>query len=203
MPRPPIEERALATLRANQTKATCDQWRYAALIMRDGRILVEAFADSTRGLPPCDEVDHDIRETWMRDESLESMNYTFELDQEIAEELKQFYEENGIPIFCSPTRKGRYSVGLPTMIHKQNCIRSIHAEQNAIAWAAREGIAVKGGSMYSTMFPCQPCAKLIVQAGIVRVIAEYDHDSSGPSKFLFDDAEVGYEVVMDDQAYDA
>ena len=45
-----------------------------------------------------------------------------------------------------------------------------HAEQNAIASAARTGVTTKGGTMYCTTRPCSWCAKLIVCAGITKVI---------------------------------
>ncbi|MCO5760313.1 MAG: deaminase [Chromatiaceae bacterium] len=50
------------------------------------------------------------------------------------------------------------------------CIRTQHAEANAIAWAARKGIAVEGATLYVTLSPCLPCAKLIINAGIARVV---------------------------------
>lgn len=46
----------------------------------------------------------------------------------------------------------------------------IHAEQNLLAFCAKEGIATKGLTMYTTLSPCTNCAKYIVQAGIVRVV---------------------------------
>jgi dCMP deaminase len=49
------------------------------------------------------------------------------------------------------------------------CQRAIHAEANAIAWAARAGVSVSGGTMYSTHSPCQNCAMLIVSCGIATV----------------------------------
>lgn len=60
------------------------------------------------------------------------------------------------------------------------CIRTLHAEVNAIAFAARKGIAIGGGTLYTTLSPCLPCAKLIVAVGIVRVIyADSYRDESG------------------------
>src|SRR6185295_11943502 len=47
---------------------------------------------------------------------------------------------------------------------KQHCIRTVHAEANAIAQAAKFGAAVDDARLYSTMFPCFDCAKLIVAA---------------------------------------
>lgn len=52
----------------------------------------------------------------------------------------------------------------------QPCTRTIHAEQNAIAWAAREGIATRGGELHCTTEPCLDCAKLLINAGVVRVV---------------------------------
>ena len=48
--------------------------------------------------------------------------------------------------------------------------KSAHAEQNAIAQAARVGIAIEGSTMYVTDMPCGICAKLIVNAGIQKVV---------------------------------
>lgn len=52
---------------------------------------------------------------------------------------------------------------------KSGCARSIHAEANAIAFAARQGISTRGGTMYCTHSPCYDCAKLLGSAGIVKV----------------------------------
>lgn len=46
------------------------------------------------------------------------------------------------------------------------CIRTQHAEANAIAWAARKGIALQSATLYVTLSPCLSCAKLIINAGI-------------------------------------
>lgn len=60
------------------------------------------------------------------------------------------------------------------------CIRTQHAEANAIAWAARCGIAIEGASLYVTLSPCLPCAKMILTAGIQAVyFAEPYRDTSG------------------------
>jgi dCMP deaminase len=49
------------------------------------------------------------------------------------------------------------------------CIRTQHAEANAIAWAARKGIATERATLYTTVSPCLACAKLIVNSGIDEV----------------------------------
>lgn len=60
------------------------------------------------------------------------------------------------------------------------CIRTLHAETNAIAFAAKNGLPISGSTLYVTLAPCLPCAKLIVSAGIHEVYyyAEY-RDMSG------------------------
>lgn len=50
------------------------------------------------------------------------------------------------------------------------CQRAIHAEANALAWAARHGTAVGGATMYSTHGPCLHCAQLMACAGISCVV---------------------------------
>ena len=49
------------------------------------------------------------------------------------------------------------------------CVRTVHAEANVIAFAARYGISSEGTTLYTTMAPCFTCAKLIINAGIVAV----------------------------------
>lgn len=61
-----------------------------------------------------------------------------------------------------------------------HCIRTIHAEQNAIVQAALHGVSTEGASIYVSAAPCVTCAKLIIAAGICRVIyADKYTDSLG------------------------
>jgi dCMP deaminase len=48
--------------------------------------------------------------------------------------------------------------------------RGIHAEQNAIIQAAYHGVSIKGAALYCTNLPCAICAKMIINAGIVRIL---------------------------------
>lgn len=50
-----------------------------------------------------------------------------------------------------------------------HCIRTIHAEQNALMFCARKGISVEGAEAYITHNPCVHCLKLLIQAGIKKV----------------------------------
>ena len=53
-----------------------------------------------------------------------------------------------------------------------HCIRTIHAESNAILQCARFGVSTGGATLYVTHFPCLSCAKQIIQAGIGKVVYE-------------------------------
>jgi len=48
--------------------------------------------------------------------------------------------------------------------------RSLHGEQNAIAQAARHGISLKGATCYVTVRPCAMCMRLLIQAGVERIV---------------------------------
>ncbi|MDP3764174.1 MAG: dCMP deaminase family protein [bacterium] len=54
----------------------------------------------------------------------------------------------------------------PEGLVEQNCLRTIHAEINAIVQAARHGISIEGASIYLTHSPCVNCLKVIINAGI-------------------------------------
>lgn len=52
------------------------------------------------------------------------------------------------------------------------CTTAVHAEANAVAFAARYGTALDGGTMYTTVSPCVACAQLIINSGINRVVTD-------------------------------
>lgn len=56
-----------------------------------------------------------------------------------------------------------------------HCIRTIHAEANAILQCAKFGISTNGADIYVTHFPCLNCTKMIIQAGIKNLYYETDY----------------------------
>lgn len=56
-----------------------------------------------------------------------------------------------------------------------HCIRSLHAEQNALLQAALIGVSCDGATIYVTNQPCNSCAKMLINGGIQRVIYEGDY----------------------------
>jgi dCMP deaminase len=80
----------------------------------------------------------------------------------------------------------------------RHCIRTAHAEQNAICEAARMGIALDGGTLYCKMTPCYTCAKMIINAGIKKVICAQDYHAGTRSKEIFKQAGLEY-ILLDDR----
>lgn len=66
----------------------------------------------------------------------------------------------------------------------EHCIRTTHAEQNAIVQAARVGVSIDGATIYCTMVPCYTCIKLLINAGIKRIVADRDYHASQKTKDL-------------------
>ena len=85
---------------------------------------------------------------------------------------------NGTPSGCTPCNQGgcaRCQSSIPTGEAYDSCV-CIHAEQRAIARAARAGLSTAGATMYVTLRPCLPCLSLCLHAGILAVI--YDEEIS-------------------------
>ena len=65
----------------------------------------------------------------------------------------------------------RQQMGVPSGQRHELC-RAVHAEQNAIIQAATLGVSVEGGTIYVTHQPCSVCAKMIINAGINRIVVK-------------------------------
>ena len=53
-----------------------------------------------------------------------------------------------------------------------------HAERNAIYSAGLHGVSLKGGTLYSTLFPCAGCARAIIQSGVKKLVTRKPHADS-------------------------
>lgn len=67
----------------------------------------------------------------------------------------------------------------------KHCVRTVHAEQNAICQAARRGIGIQGATLYCRMTPCRTCAMMIINCGIVRVVCERRYHDGTESEAMF------------------
>jgi dCMP deaminase len=76
----------------------------------------------------------------------------------------------------------------------QHCVRTIHAEQNAICQAAKFGILLDGGTLYCKMTPCAVCAKMIINTGINRVVAQRRYRADQDTIKMFKKAKVKLKI---------
>ena len=67
----------------------------------------------------------------------------------------------------------------------QHCVRTLHAEQNAIIQAARFGIPLEGATLFCKMTPCRTCAMMIINSGIKRVVCEKHYHADKETIDLF------------------
>jgi dCMP deaminase len=72
---------------------------------------------------------------------------------------------------------------------RQEICRGLHAEQNALLFAAMAGADLQGAVLYSTHQPCLLCAKMIIQSGIKRIVFEGEYPDK-LAKEMFAEAEV-------------
>jgi len=81
---------------------------------------------------------------------------------------------NGAPSrigHCSDVGCLRQKQEIPSGERHELC-RGLHAEQNAIIQAAYHGVEIRGASLYCTNHPCIICSKMIINAGIERIVYE-------------------------------
>jgi dCMP deaminase len=65
-----------------------------------------------------------------------------------------------------------------------HCVRTLHAEQNAIIQAALHGVSIQGATAYVTHQPCLTCAKMIINAGIRRVVYAGSYPDEASRNFM-------------------
>ncbi|MEG1963920.1 MAG: cytidine/deoxycytidylate deaminase family protein [Clostridia bacterium] len=90
----------------------------------------------------------------------------------------------------------RMKLGIESGTRQELCY-AVHAEQNAIIQAAKQGISVQDSTLYCTHQPCVICAKMIINAGIKKVIYKYGY----PDDFslqMFKEAGVNIEQFKQD-----
>jgi len=84
-----------------------------------------------------------------------------------------------------------------------HCVRTIHAEQNAICQAAKLGVSLDRATLYCRMTPCRVCAMLIISCGIKRVVCERKYHDGSESEAMFADVGIAIEYKYTDvQSYE-
>lgn len=162
------------------TRSTCTRGQVGAVIVKDNHILSHGYNGAPPGQPHCTEVgcetltvqvvppehiDHVIPTGWV-----------YRVDHRL---------DGGMEL----VRLTRPVGGVVEL----GCQRIIHAEANALLYAARKGVPVEDARIYSTHEPCRKCAEAILAAGIIEVYYEQPY-RLGASQFL-EEANVLCEMV--------
>jgi len=79
----------------------------------------------------------------------------------------------------------------------EHCVRTLHAETNAICQAAKVGIPIEGATLYIKFTPCYNCAKMVVNSGIKRVVAQVKYHAGEKTLKLFKKAGIKFSLVED------
>jgi dCMP deaminase len=93
---------------------------------------------------------------------------------------------NGAPsglLHCSETGCLRDQLNVPSGERTELC-RGLHAEMNAMLQGARHGVRMEGATLYSTLVPCSLCSKMLINTGIVRVVAATEYPDTFAREML-------------------
>jgi dCMP deaminase len=92
---------------------------------------------------------------------------------------------------CGETGCLRENLNIPSGERHELC-KGLHAEQNAIIQAAVFGAAIEGGTVYTTLYPCILCTKMIINSGIKRIVLKEEYNDQLSKELL---KESGIEVI--------
>ncbi|MBL0717923.1 MAG: dCMP deaminase family protein [Alphaproteobacteria bacterium] len=137
------EEYYMAHAKLAGSMSHCIRHKVGAVLVRDSRVICEGRNGTISGQPDCCEMECPECNGGKIGSTLEASKTSPNIDNTCKE--------------C----------GGEGIITNQYVV---HAEQNLITFAAKEGIRTDGTTMYVTLSPCIVCAKLIIQSGITKVV---------------------------------
>lgn len=151
------------------TRSTCSKWMVGCVLVLDGRVVSTGYNGVVSKAEHCCDY-------WWR-EYLRSLKRVYEEDYHMLEDEKER------PVLDGEEEQG-FKLFLQSSIYRQahrewSKYNEIHAEQNAILFAARHGYGTANTSLYTSLSPCIECAKSIVAAGISRVYYGREKDDDG------------------------
>lgn len=72
----------------------------------------------------------------------------------------------------------------------KHCVRTLHAEQNAVIRAARNGVSLQDSTVYCTMEPCPNCTMTMISLGVYRVVAKHRYHAAHLSRMMLASADI-------------
>ncbi|WP_020008491.1 ComE operon protein 2 [Salinicoccus albus] len=88
-----------------------------------------------------------------------------------------------------------HCIDVGCLLEDSHCIRTIHAEINALLQCSKFGVSTEGASVYVTHFPCVHCTKSLVQAGIKNIFYAKGYKNHEYALNLLDKTGVNYERI--------
>lgn len=129
-------------------RSTCSRAEVGVVITRDGRILSSGYNGAPSGMDHCDH----------------SCDCAVRVDRCLVQH----------PPSCQCTLLNSDDHAEDCRAYKP-CTNVVHAEANAIAFAAKHGVGIQGAELHTTRVPCLTCAGMIINAGITRVVWGEEH----------------------------
>ncbi|MBF0814017.1 ComE operon protein 2 [Staphylococcus saprophyticus] len=87
------------------------------------------------------------------------------------------------------------------LLEDGHCIRTIHAEMNALLQCAKQGVSTDGATIYVTHFPCLNCTKSIIQAGIKTIYYAEDYHNHNYALKLLDQSGIEHTKIPFNQEH--
>lgn len=152
--RPTVDQVMMNSARLWKERSTCDRQHVGAILALGGRGIGTGYNGAPAGMDHC--------------------VHTLPYMPNVGADSQPHYKAVS-PLGAWPRGLGRAK--------EDGCRVAIHAETNAIAYAARHGVAVAGATLYVTLSPCYSCAQLMIAAGLYRVV--YDREYRDPAGIEF------------------
>jgi len=148
--RPNWDEYFMGFAKAAAKRASCDRKHVGAVIVVDKQVVATGYNGSVRGMDHCNDYGH-----------------RFILDQDTT-----YCGPCGMDFFhyASTGESCPKDTGKGHDLQDGHCVRTIHAEMNALAQAAKHGVRIAGSTIYTTASPCWDCFRVLVNAGVERFI---------------------------------
>lgn len=165
-----LDEAYMACAHAMSELSTARRKKVGAILVKDG-IIAEGYNGTPSGFDNnCEEGDEVCVHEWFHERRIHNW-YCIKCKESIQRERN--------PDFTTTTVLDLPLVGPNKSIKLTTKPEVLHAETNVIAKVAKSTNSTIGSTLYSTLSPCFECAKLIIQAGIVRVVYGEEYPYSG------------------------
>ena len=167
------DEMLMEVAHAIAKRGTCSRLQVGAVFSRDGRIVSTGYNGAPAGMPHCIHEEYIWREPytleelpkWMFEFLKGSSEFT---DTYVNPQVGMRFAYEGDRVIVSHTPNGNPG-------SSRGCEQAEHAERNAIAWAARHGLALEGTEVHVTHMPCLACARTMINAGVTRVMYKEEY----------------------------